>query len=225
MSNVGATPRRFEPMIERSVVRAALALGAIAVVLVGFWYLALRSGDNSDASAQREISPAAQLRAYRILHAPEQKAPPYIEASVRKTVAKARGALRIWSSHLATTAYGGIWVLTGRISGEGVGCIAQVGRAVAACVPTAEMVRNGLALGIVKHPSKPPHAFLLIGIAPDRVRAVRATVGVGVGAATRTIPVRNNAYAIRARVPILVEGLCAVGQRCERLAPVRPSGD
>ncbi len=221
-SRVDATPRHFESMTERSLLKVILTLGAAALVLVGLWYLVSRSDDSSDSLPQGGGSRAAQLGAYRVLRGPEEKAPRYAEVSVRQGLGKSYEAFRAESSHLVHTAGGGIWVVTGRVSGEGVACMVQASRAAVACASEVEMVRNGLALGIVEHPSKPPHSFLVLGIAPDRVRAIRATVGVGADAMLRTVPVRNNAYAIRARVPIGVEELCGVsGLRASRAGPSR----
>jgi hypothetical protein len=214
----------LDPMTERSLLKVILALGATALVLVGLWYLISRSDDSADSSPQGGRSRVAQLGAYRALRGPEEKAPSYVEASIRQGLGKSHGSFRAESSHLVHTTAGGIWVVTGRVSGGSVGCVVQASRAAVSCAPAVEMARNGLALGIVKHPSRPPHTFLVLGIAPDWVRTVRAKIGAGTDAAIRAVAVRGNAYAMSAHVPILIEGFCGAGRGCEHLTPVHSGG-
>jgi hypothetical protein len=212
-------------MIRRNPSRVTVSIClALVIAIAGAWYLLARADGGSDSASLAVGIPGTQRPVYRFLRDPNEDAPHHVMASIRQAQAKSSAALRVETSHLVHSTDGGIWVVTGRLSGKGVACAVQASRAAVSCAPIANIDRNGLALGIVKHPSKPPHVFLVLGIAPDWARSVRAQVGVGKNATARTVPVRNNAYAIRAGVPIFVEGLCRGGGACERLVPFAPTG-
>lgn len=63
-----------------------------------------------------------------------------------------------------------------------------------------------IALGVVTlgpPPRRAPREFVVAGIVPNQVRAVELTVGDR----TRRVAVHDNAYSLRAAVPIVVKHL------------------
>ena len=94
------------------------------------------------------------------------------------------------------------------IRGTGVTCIFQDRKAAAACATDANAIRQGLALVVGYGPpssnTKLPTRFLALGIASDSVKAVRLKV---IGNRSTTVSIVENAYGLRTRAPIEVEGL------------------
>lgn len=105
------------------------------------------------------------------------------------------------SQYVSTTAGGGIWV----VRGNRVTCIFQAVRAALACATNANFVPQGLTLVVGQGgaPTRPAH-FLMLGIAPDGVKAVRLKP---IGKASTTVRVADNAYSLRATSPIDVKKL------------------
>ncbi len=193
------------------------------VLIAGVLWYAIRPG-GANSPKENEFAGLVDAGQYEFLGDPEVELPPDVEVSLRRVVGP--GALRVDSAHFARTSSGGIWIVMGEASGESVACLVQAGQGAASCSPLAEAARNGLSLGIVepaKDPGKPPRGFLVLGVAPDWVKLAQLRVGVGKDATVRTVPVRGNAYALRAKAPILVEGFCGLNRRsCRHLTPVDP---
>jgi hypothetical protein len=86
-------------------------------------------------------------------------------------------------------------------------CIAQVRMGGVTCDSVANFVKRGLSLGAFKPSPKGraarPRDFVVIGLAPDWTQTVRMKVG----STTRRIPIRLNAYGLRAAEPITVKRL------------------
>jgi hypothetical protein len=96
----------------------------------------------------------------------------------------------------------GFWV----VDGPGRTCILQAHGGAIGCESRATLLKQGVALGVVTLGPPPRHApreFLVAGIVPNQIRAVELKVGDG----SRTITVRDNAYSLRAKDPILVKRL------------------
>jgi hypothetical protein len=73
------------------------------------------------------------------------------------------------------------------------------------CTPTSTAQRKGITVGLTKasSPTEAPRLFLLTGMVPDGVRAVRLRVGKRAS----ELAVRNNTFELRAQQPIQVYGV------------------
>lgn len=108
------------------------------------------------------------------------------------------------SQYVDTSAGIGIWV----VRGKGITCIFHARTVAAACNTDAEAGRRGLALVVGEGRSASPRAlpprFLALGIAPNSTQAVELRTA---GGASETIPVIDNAFALRAREPMNLQEL------------------
>lgn len=122
-----------------------------------------------------------------------------------RTLAKAQSLrLRFDRARFAATPVGvGIWL----VPGKGVICIVEDVKPATSCNSTADVARGGLWLEVyalnARH--EPTH-FLVLGIAPDGVDAVRATIGQ----TSVSIPVVDNIFARRAEAPITIRSMHSV---------------
>jgi hypothetical protein len=94
----------------------------------------------------------------------------------------------------------GFWIVHDRVRT----CIVLTRGGAIGCELRATLLKEGVALGVVTlgpPPQRAPREFLVAGLVPDEVRAVELRVG----RKRRTIGVRDNAYSLRAPVPITVE--------------------
>lgn len=79
-------------------------------------------------------------------------------------------------------------------------------RLASTCRPTIEIYREGMSLQVYKHgahPTQLPTRFTLMGIAPDGVDAISATVDKR----NRKIPVVSNGFMAEANAPIEIVAL------------------
>lgn len=210
--------------MHRRVVISIFAL--LAVLLGGGWlltgYLDNRQ-DESEVRAPQGIGWQAQLvRRGRSLQGdqarqawplaasrgPAESMPQRLRRTARETLGGGQQhlGLRFDNAQYVDTTLGvGIWV----VRGNAITCIFHERKAVSACNTSVDVGWRGLVLVIglkgqnAPLPALPAH-FLALGIAPDWARAVRLQI---VGGASKTVPVIDNAYALRARAPINVERL------------------
>jgi hypothetical protein len=208
-------------------VKLIVAIGAAAILAAGSWHLLtqLDSSATDEYEAARRSPFAALSRSYGILREHTVSSPPRIEASVQRALDHRGQTFRLESSHLAHTPRGDLWVIAGVTAGRSGSCLIWARSGAISCTSAAEVIRNGMALGVVEpasDPSRAPRGFLILGIAPDWAQAARLQVGVGKNARFRLVAVRHNAYAFRSQAPSLVEGLCtkAFG-RCKPLHPAK----
>jgi hypothetical protein len=107
-------------------------------------------------------------------------------------------------AQLVRTARGrGIWI----VDGQGVTCIFGQASSAGSCQTMVSANRRGISLGTYQtSKSNPgqPSQFLLVGIAPLGVRVVRLAIKHG---PTRTVKVRNGAWALQANKAIGVQRL------------------
>jgi hypothetical protein len=92
-----------------------------------------------------------------------------------------------------------LWVVPGR----GVTCMFRTVRIVSSCRTTVYAYRHGMVLQTAKPGTSPrsrPSLFTLTGIAPDWTR----TISVRAGRELRTIPIIDNVFADKARVPFQI---------------------
>lgn len=91
----------------------------------------------------------------------------------------------------------GLWV----VEGEGVTCLFREDSPASSCRTSLATKRQGIWLETYKiskaQPGRPSH-FLALGAVPEGVRAMSATIA----GSPRTVPVRNDVWAVRAESPI-----------------------
>jgi hypothetical protein len=141
----------------------------------------------------------AQRQAFAVLNGSTHPVPRALQERLRRARNPEVRTLRLDAAKYLATA-SGLWVANGR----GVTCIVQAHGGAVSCVPRATLLQEGVALGVVDlgpPPDREPQEFIVAGIVPDRFTSVRLSVG----SRERTIAVRDNAYSLRAAVPILVE--------------------
>jgi hypothetical protein len=190
-------------------------------LLAGSWLAIHRLDSEQDKTAQRS-APNPWARLVRMSTDGEQgqewpfsalrgkgtAMPPYLRRVTRETLGRGHQVLnlRFQRAQYAKTALGfGIWVLRG----EGITCMLHASATLVACNAIATVARHGLKMVGGDDPTPPPPGalpdrFLAFGIAPDWARAVRVRI---VGGASKTIPIDDNTYALRAGAPINVEKL------------------
>lgn len=120
-----------------------------------------------------------------------------------REVTEAGRVLQFDQAQRAYTSAGGVWVLYG----QDRMCAVQARGGALTCLATRLAVKQGLVLGLFIAPARPtelPNNFLVLGIAPDWARVARLRIGQR---EIREIPIRGNAYALRARQPIHLERL------------------
>jgi hypothetical protein len=130
--------------------------------------------------------------------------PPEMRRAVGRVMQEAEPlALQFDDARFVNTTIGvGLWVVQGR----GVTCLFQAVTGAVSCSPAPSAEKQGLLLGVYKFdPSaqKRPSNFVVLGVAPDWAKVVRATVG----RRRIKILIADNAYGYRAEVPIKVQGL------------------
>lgn len=110
------------------------------------------------------------------------------------------------NTQLARTRGGRVWIfLTDRQM-----CLVQANFGSISCMEKRLARLKGVVLGTFKPPSDETpylHQFLVLGVLPDDVRYVSATIGRHRHQRHIRVPVQNNVFAIAAEQPILVRGL------------------
>jgi hypothetical protein len=205
-----------------------IGLAAAASVLVGGWIVmhhhegSSSGGVSAQSNANRLKSgghwsaadPIAIRHEFRIIRGPEEEIPSSIEASLAGRGSSQR-PFHSEGGHLIHTRGGDVWIIPGDSRGLPLICLAYSGTGAISCAPSRQVVRFGIGIGIVAnadHPNQLAPDFMTIGIAPDWVDAVRVRYGDTV----RRLSVHSNTYAMRARAPIVVEGLCRRDGSCLR---------
>jgi hypothetical protein len=201
----------------------ALLLLAVSLLLVAGILLAYAGGDDSSSAAR----PPSALNAHwaGLVHAGEEQLrtargqswpfdgfrgkgeemPERMRRSVAETLGGAQ-PLHLRFEHVyrvRTTTGVRVWVVRGR----GVVCIVRDVKASVACDTDVNAAHRGLVLGVYKvgpPPQRKPTQFLMLGIAPDSVRAVRVKIK---GAAPRMARVVENTFSLRSKSPIAVEAM------------------
>jgi hypothetical protein len=83
------------------------------------------------------------------------------------------------------------------VPGAGFICVMRAPKVVAGCNSTAETIKHGMSVVAIDPPSGPhrPKRYVLVGIAPDGVKAVAVRGEDGLRAIVRVV---DNVYAYRA---------------------------
>jgi hypothetical protein len=206
--------------------RAVLLLATVAILLAGGWFVLSRHKDeaaHSKALPTRKTIMAATWRQlsdrgleevedshahqglpFAALQGNSRKFSIRMRRAVSETLGPARSlGLRFDRARYASTPIGvDLWMVPGR----GVTCLVRAKTAASVCNTTVVAERRGILLEIFKPGTSPqdlPTRFLALGIAPNWTKKVQVKVGRKV----RTIPVIDNAYGIRANVPIQFQRL------------------
>jgi hypothetical protein len=119
---------------------------------------------------------------------------------------KASGGVKSVNTQLARTREGSIWIF---LTGEKM-CLVQANFGSISCLKQRLARSQGVVLGTFKPPSKEVpylHRFLVLGVMPDDVRYVSATIGRHSHEHHIRVPVRSNVFAIAAEQPVLVRRL------------------
>lgn len=89
-------------------------------------------------------------------------------------------------------------------------CLVQANLGSISCSRRRQARSQGVVLGTFKPPTKEIpalHEFLVLGVVPDDVRFVVATIGRHLHERHIRVAVRNNVFAIAAEQPVLVRKL------------------
>jgi hypothetical protein len=206
--------------------RGVISISVLLLALLGGGWLLVSYSNNQQPELEVQASQGAgwqvQLvqRAVRLqeqarkpwpfapMRAQAEFMPPRFRHDAKATLGKGQQQLGLQfdrAQYVDTDVGIGIWV----VRGKGVTCIFHAITAAAACNTNVDAGRRGLALVVGEGSSPSPGAlplrFLALGIAPDWARAVRLKSLAS--SSKRTAPVVDNAFAIRARGPISLEGL------------------
>jgi hypothetical protein len=184
--------------------RAMASIGVLAVCLVAVGYALWHSDSDEDQAksipATSQAFGSAQRQNFVALRGATQPIPHSLQVDLRRV--RNHTIRTLW---LDTAKYvpvdDGIWV----VNGKSETCIVQTRGGAVACVPRNILFRTGVALGVVESgppPERKAREFIVYGFTPNQIRAVE----VGIGDKERTVTVRDNAYALRAREPIVITG-------------------
>lgn len=188
----------FQPM-KRTV--------AIAMVPLLIWLLGLTAGfSSSDVDPHTHVTQsqafgAIERQAFTVLRGPTRPVPAALRHHLRQARNPEIRSLRLAAARYISTDTG-FWV----VNGLDRTCIVQAHGGAVGCESRTTLLREGIALGVVMLGPPPRHVareFLVAGIVPDQIDAVELRVGHR----TRTVAVHDNAYSLRAPVPIMVKHL------------------
>jgi hypothetical protein len=143
--------------------------------------------------------------AFKVLRTRSEPLPSPIVDHIARLL-QASGKAKPVDTQLARTGGGSVWIFLTR---EKM-CLVQANFGSISC-STKQLARSkGVVLGTFKPPSKEApsmHNFLVLGVLPDDVGYVSATIGRHLRQHHIRVPVRNNVFAIAAEQPVLVRGL------------------
>ena len=146
-------------------------------------------------------SPALRQN-FALFRGPSEELPPglrsHLAALLRR---KATASFHPTLVQRGSTADGVVWAFLDRRAV----CIAHAGRGSVACSTVNRVMSMGLTLGMFVAPTKrnpKPHSFLLVGLAPDRVREARMLIGRRKG----NVRVHDNLFSSSGHKPVLVKG-------------------
>ena len=148
--------------------------------------------------------PVSQLKAsFAILDSQPIAVPTSLLSRAESTLGAPKGTLASLEARYAGTSDGKFWILFD----ASVVCLIQDGKGAIACGSIADVLANGLALGVFDPPKeerKRPTNFLVLGLAPNWASEVRLRVGRDRHA---RVPIQGNVYSQAAPVPVTIEEL------------------
>lgn len=143
--------------------------------------------------------------AFKVLRTRSEHLPPPIAQHIARLLKASEKASPV-DTQLVETRGGSIWVF---LTGERM-CLVQANFGSISCLKKRLARSRGVVLGTFKPPSKEVprlHRFLVLGVVPDDVRYVSATIGRHSHERDIRVSVRNNVFAIAAEQPVLVRRL------------------
>ena len=143
--------------------------------------------------------------AFKVLRTRPEYLPPPLVRHISQLL-KASGKAKPANTQLVRTRKGSIWVF---LTGEKM-CLIQANFGSVSCTKKRLARLHGVVLGTFKPPSKAVprlHRFLVLGVMPDDVRYVSATIGRHSHERHIRVPVQSNVFAIAAEQPVLVRRL------------------
>jgi hypothetical protein len=143
--------------------------------------------------------------AFKVLRTPPEHLPPALARHISRLLKASERANPV-NTQLARTSEGSIWIF---LTSEKM-CLVQANFGSISCSKKRLARSQGVVLGTFKPPSKEVpylHQFLVLGVMPDDVRYVSATIGRHSHDHHIRRPVRNNVFAIAAEQPVLVRRL------------------
>lgn len=175
----------------------------IAVLLLGYLIWKLLADEQDGSAAAIPSSPqafdSAQQKHFAVLRGATQPVPRSLQAEIRQ--ARNQAVRTLWLDRAKYVRAGdGIWVVNSRKAT----CIIQAHGGAVSCVPRDNLLQRGLALGVAEigpPADRKSREFAVYGIVPNQIRAIE----VEIGNKKRLVPIRDNAYSLRASDPILVK--------------------
>jgi hypothetical protein len=143
--------------------------------------------------------------AFKVLRTRSEHLPPRLAEHIARLL-KASEKARPVNTQLVRTPGGSIWVF---LTGDRM-CLVQANFGSISCSKKRLARSQGVVLGTFKPPSKEVpylHQFLVLGVMPDDVRYVSATLGRHSHQRHIRRPVQGNVFAIAAQRPVLVRRL------------------
>lgn len=142
--------------------------------------------------------------AFKVLQTRSERLPRPLARHIARLLKMSEEAEPV-DTQLARTRGGSIWIF---LSGKKM-CLVQANFGSISCLTKRLARSKGVVLGTFKPPSKEVpylHKFLVLGVMPDDVRYVSATIGRHLHERHVRVPVQNNVFAIAAEQPVLVRG-------------------
>lgn len=178
-----------------SLIRSLGALG-LCLLVVGC------GGSDLPSTAESDKEVAA---VFSVLRGNPEHLPPSLSRHVARLLKPSERDTPVNTQRVGTSE-GAVWIF---LNGPKM-CLAQANFGSIACVTKRLARSQGVVLGTFKPPTKQVprmHKFSVLGVVPDEVRYVAATIGRGSHRRRVRIPVRSNAFAVAAEQSILVDAL------------------
>lgn len=169
----------------------SLAIALPAATVAALWALQARS-DSSTAP----LTYTQPRKSFAVFRTPPERPSPAMRATI-ETAAQRRGLdLSLGRSQRVVTRGGSVaWL----VPGNGTLCLFRDRTGAHECDATRNIARDGMTMVVFEPPERPeatPKRYLLLGVATDRVGAVRIR-----GRAETTVPVVDNVYSLRTDSP------------------------
>lgn len=162
-------------------------------------------GCGSSSAPHGHVDGGATRAEFAVLRSPPEHLPGTLARHIARLL-KASERAKPVITQLARTRGGSIWILLT----EKELCLAQADFGSVSCKPKRAARSRGVVLGTFDPPSRAKpylHRFLVLGVMPDGVKYVSATIGRHLHERHIKVSVQDNVFAIAAEQPVLVRGL------------------
>jgi hypothetical protein len=177
---------------------------ASSVKLVSFILcLALLGCGNIDQSSYRGGDKAI-VAEFKVFRTPSERVPPFLLRRIDRLLKRSE-KVNLVNTQLVETRTGPVWIF---LNGQKM-CLVHASFG-SACLKQRLARLHGITLGTFKAPTKEVprmHQFLVLGIMPDDVKYVSATIGRERRKRHIRVPVQNNVFSIAAERTVLVRVL------------------